>query len=377
MSIVAHSKTVSFEVKPLPTEASSLEEIKSGLLSLYKNNISEAELLNQVKSANDFQASIYEAIQKTISDNKMINVDVQEKSLMGNFVKETTIKFPSLIQRQNGHASNQVVAKIYEPTVSRPFCDYKYPTSIFLHHILNELPMIEDLGKVMATGVIHQPAIIVVLHMPHYGERKQGSEDFLSSDLSQFRKNMAQLILDVHLLKNFLETRKNVDTTRLSLSGISLGSVMGNTVGAFEQGFSSYAFLVGGVDMANILFNRASTRKNSEVALALKDLNLDETLIRNELASVDALTWMHRYKNKSYFALNASKDDIINYEISVRPMLDELKKNGNSVQAKLNDDSHSPTGSIFKKIKEVFIPLLNFVVGDAARYDDVCHAKSN
>lgn len=91
--------------------------------------------------------------------------------------------------------------KIYEPSVQKRFCDYKYPASILLHHILNEVPMIEDLSKVMSSGVLEKPAIMIVLQMPHYADRKNGAEEFLNSDLQSFRLNMAQLILDVHVLK--------------------------------------------------------------------------------------------------------------------------------------------------------------------------------
>lgn len=371
ISIVAHSKQESFELKALPTGPSDVQEIKKGLTSLYRSKISREDLDTQVLRADNFQKSIYNAIDKKIEKNKMIQAEVTEKTLTGNFVKEITVRFPSLIQRPNDHASNTVVAKIYQPTVDRRFCEYKYPTSIFLHHILNELPMIEDLAKALAADVVHQPAIVVVLHMPHYGDRRNGQEEFLNPNFASFRENMIQLTLDVHMLRNFLETRKNVDTEKFTLAGISLGAVMGLTVGAFDQGFTGYASLVGGTDMANILFNRAQSRPDSEVAKALKGVTMDEALIRDQIAAADPMTWMHRYQQKNIFALNASKDDIINYEISVKPMLDQLKLN-NKVSEKFNNDSHSPTGSIIKKIKTIFNPFLDFVIDGAQTYNEVC-----
>ncbi len=376
MSLIAHSKNVTFEAKSFSTVPSTSEEIELGLRTLYHEKIDASELAAQLIKAQNFQSRIYNLLETQITSNKMIEASVEERTLTGNFVKETTIRFKSLVQRENNHASNQVVARIYEPTVSRPFCNHKYPTTIFLHHILNQIDMIQDLAKIMASGVAHQPAIVVVLQMPHYGERRNGTEEFLNSDLSSFRENMVQLVLDVHLLKNFLDNRPNINTQNLSLSGISLGAVMGITVGAFDQSFSSYGNLVGGVDMANILMNRATHRANSEVAIALKDLKLDENLIRNELAAVDSMTWLHRYKNKKLFFLNASRDDIINYDNSVKPMLDTLQLN-NNVLAKLNDDTHSPTGSILKKVTQVFFPLLDFVIDKNPSYDQSCPARAD
>lgn len=377
MTIVTHSKEATFEIKPFVTTRSTSEQITSGLLTLFKNKISDEDLKKQIELSDQFQNSVYELLEQKILSNKMISVSTQEKILTGNFVKETTVRFASLVQRPGNHAANQVVAKIYEPTVKRPYCEFRYPTSIFLHHILNELPMIQDLAKVMASGVLHQPGIIVILHMPHYGDRRQGEEEFLTSDLKAFRENIKQLILDVHMLKNYVETRENVNSDKFSLTGISLGAVMGLTVGAFDQSFTGYGNLVGGVDLANIIYNRATNRPGSEVAKAMKDLEMNESAIRKELAAIDSMTWLHRYQNKKIFALNASRDDIINHDVSVVPMLATFKQNGNRVEEKLNNDTHQPTGSFFKKMKHVFGPMLDFIIDGSPTYENSCPDNIN
>ncbi len=366
-----------FDIKPLPTGPSSRTEIEQGLLKLYKNKISNELLEKEIRKSEDFQDQVYSALNSRISQNAKWPVTVTERRLTGNFVKETTVRFPSLIQRPGGHAANTVVARIYETAVQNQYCNYKYPTTIMLHHILNEVEMIEDVGKIMSSGVLAKPAIVVVIHMPHYGERRQGNEEFLNSNMEDFRKNMAQLILDVHLLRNYLETRGNVDTKKMSLSGISLGSVMGLTVGAFDQGFTGYGYLVGGVDMANILMNRVHTRPDSEVAVALRDLKPEENSLRDELAAVDGMTWLHRYQGKKMFLLSASQDDIVDYKTSVEPMIEQLRGQNNSLKLKLNNDSHSPTGSAWSKLKNVFLPLLDFVIDNALHANTVCSNSNN
>jgi hypothetical protein len=376
LSSVAFSKSIKFELKAFPTKSSSVAEIKAGLLDLYKK-IPDKKLESQIAKASEFQSLVYDTLDQKILTNKILTADVQEKILTGNFVKETTIRFPSLIQRPGHHASNMVVARIYEPSITRKSCDYKFPTTIMLHHILNEVDMIEDVAKVMSAGVLSQAGIVVVIHMPHYGERRQGNEEFLNSDLASFRKNMAQLILDVHSLRNFLETRKNVNSENISLSGISLGAVMGITVGAFDQGFARFGNLVGGVDMANILMNRVRTRADSEVAVALKDTALTEPALRDELAAVDGMTWLHRYQSKKLFFLSAIKDDIINFDISVIPMIAKLKQQNNEIEQKINNDTHSPSGNALKKLNEVFMPLLKFMIGKAPTYESVCKNTFN
>ena len=212
--------------------------------------------------------------------------------------------------------------------------------------------------------------------MPHYGLRRQGNEQFLTSNMVDFRKNVLQLILDAHMLRNYMETRENVDTKNISLSGISLGSVLGLTVGAFDQGFTKYGFLVGGVDMANILMNRVRSSPDSEVAVALKDLNPDEASLRKELATSDSMTWLHRYQGKKMFILSATRDNIVDYNNSVVPMLKLLRLQGNDVQHRLNDDTHSPSGSAIKKLQTVFLPLIKFIVEKQSGTEAYCFAQS-
>ncbi|MCX5792173.1 MAG: hypothetical protein NTY45_08175 [Elusimicrobia bacterium] len=366
-----------FEIKPLPTAPSSREEIAQGLLALYKNNIPADLLEKEIVKSEEFQNQVYSALNSGIAQGKNWPVTTTVRVLAGRFVKETTVRFPSLVQRPGGHASNTVVAKIYERVMQNEYCNYKYPATIMLHHILNEVDKIEDVGKLMAAGVFAKPVIVVVIHMPHYGLRRQGSEEFLNSSMADFRKNMVQLILDVHLLRNYLETRRNVDTTKLSLSGISLGSVMGVTVGAFDQGFTGYGYLVGGVDMANILMNRIRNRPGSEVDVALRDLKPEENSLRDELAAADGLTWLHRYRGKKMFLLSATQDDIVDYKNSVAPMAARLQGQNNALSQKLNNDSHSPTGSAMAKFRNVFWPLLDFVADNALYENIVCGNPAN
>ncbi len=364
-------KTV-FEIKPFLTGHSSPAEVEKGLKDLFKGGIEGEELALQTQKSLAFQSRVYKALDAQLALDKSWPVSVSEKRLSGNFVRETTVRFPSLVRRPGGHASNTVVARIYEPAVKRPYCGYKYPATIILHHILNEVELIEDLGKILSAGVLGQPAVFVVIQLPHYGERRQGGEEFLNSDLDNFRGNMAQLVLDVHLLRNYLETRGNINAEKLSLSGLSLGSVMGLTVGAFDQGFTGYGFLVGGVDMANIIMNRARNRPDSEIAVALRDLNPEEGFLRGELAAVDGMTWLHRYRGKKIFLQSATRDDIVDYKNSVEPMAAPLRAQGNTLTQKINDDQHTPTGSAINTLRNVFLPLLRFVVDGSPSLDAVC-----
>jgi len=370
---LAQNKTAT--IQPLSTALSTAEQIQSGL-SLLKLDKNETSLEQSMQ----FQSLIYQKLNEFIqSENGTLKYHVTEKKVgipvLGE-VRELTVRFKSLIQREGNDPSNTVVARIYIPYNYQRYCEYKFPTSIFLHHILNEVEVIEKASQLMTAGLLNSHAIFAVIHMPYYGERTSPTKQFLTADLNEFKLNLAQLTLDTHMLKNILESLPEVDTTRLTLSGISLGSVLGLTVGAIDQSFSGYSFVVGGGDISSILLNRAKNRDDSEVAIALKGLTMSEAEVRQTLAAADGFTWAHRYQKQKIQLISASRDDIVDYQQSVAPMIQTLKQN-NEVVHKLNNDTHSPSGSALDKYKNVFKPIVNFVIGNAIPFREACQPNNN
>lgn len=373
---IAQAAESKFELKPFSTPQSSSADIAAGIKNLYKNKISDAELEKLIGESQSFENELYSILNSQIIKQKTLTARTKEKRLTGGFVNEVTIEIDSLIQRPNNHASNKIVTKLYENINYRQFCDYKYPTSIMLHHIQDELDVIEKMAMVQASGIVSAPALVAVIHMPHYGLRKSGQEQFLTSDLSKVRQNIMQLILDVHVLKNYLETRTNVDTKNMNLAGISLGAVLGLTVGAFEQSFNRYTFMVGGADLANILMNRVRNRPDSEVAIAMKGVNFEENFLRRELAPIDSFTWMHKYQNKIFSFVNASRDDIVEFRNSVEPVYNILGKN-NRLDTRINEDEHVPTGGVFTKLKNIVLPLAKGATKGTTTIEETCPDRNN
>jgi hypothetical protein len=367
------------KLKPLMTPPSQSTEIKSGL-----EKLSLSENAHALQLSEDFQKFVYSQLDSKINENNgqwPYSVEEKRLTLVGGLsqLRELTIRFKSLVQREGNDSSNTVVVRLYIPIKFTRYCDYKFPVSIFLHHILNEVEIIEKASQLMATGLFNEHAAFAVIHMPYYGERtdKSGTnKQFLTPNLHEFQKNMAQLILDTHVLKNILENMNDFDSSRINLSGISLGGVLGLTVGAFDQSYNSYSFIVGGGNLADILINRAKNRNDSEVAIAMKDLKDSEESLRIKLSAIDGFTWLHRYKNKKIQMVSASRDDIVDYQKSVKPFIDNVSKE-NIMTHQLNDDTHSPSGSVISKYRNVFKPLITYIVGTGETFSQACPATRN
>lgn len=368
---------------PLIPAASNSQDIQSGLSHLAQLNFSQkdrsgsTQLYNTaIAQAEEFQNFLNEKMQTAFTKNNgAFSYDSTEKQIsipVVGLIREITVRYKSLIQREGNDPSNTAVARIYIPYNYKK-CDYKYPTTIFLHHILNEVPKIEQAAQFMSAGTLNAPLIMAVLHMPYYGDRTSSTKQFLSSDLNEFKLNMAQLILDTHMLKSILHSLSEVNTQSINLSGISLGAVLGITVGAFDQSFNSYTFANGGADIADILINRVKNRPDSEVAVALKDLKDDEATLRFKLSATDGFTWMHRYQNKNITLINATRDDIVDFDRSVKKLAGFLKMN-NNLQHIINDDTHSPSGNILQKYNRVFKPITTSIIGNKPTYRCQCES---
>ena len=210
-SIYAEEKIAKYS--PLTPETSNAQDIQDGLSHLIQLNLLQQDRSSSsqfhstaIKQAEEFQNFLNKKIQTALAENNgSFSYESTEKQIsipVVGLIREITVRYKSLIQRDGNDPSNTVVARIYIPYNYKK-CDYKDPTTIFLHHILNEVPKIEQAAQFMSAGTLNAPLIMAILHMPYYGDRTSPMKQFLSSDLSEFKFNMAQLILDTHMLKNF------------------------------------------------------------------------------------------------------------------------------------------------------------------------------
>lgn len=376
---VVFAKNISstFPLLPLNTPLSSLSEIQDGINLLYKDKpqLSREQIRRISEDAYNYQKEIRERIElarQQYPNGYPVNITTKLEFL--GILARWQITMPSLIQRTPDHAANTIAATFYKPTITYP-CDFAFPSSILLHHILDEVDKIETVGKALAAREsVHNGSASLVLHFPFYGYRKAPDQSFLSSDFQALRLNLMQLTLDVYLALSWLHAQPDMDKQRISMAGFSLGSVLGWSILPHLSEIipAGYASLVGGGDIAKIFVNRMKSKSNSEVEVALKDTDRDESALRLNVAAYDPLVWVHRVKSSRILAIVADNDEIMDKKWIVDPLLNQLKQD-NNVKTKLNNGPHTPSGSAWSILKGILLPLSQFIIADApSRPGEIC-----
>lgn len=361
----SNSSTSKFPLLPIQFNTSSRQDLLSGLKVLLKdNNLNSEQIEHILKVANRFQDRIKTQIhsaQRKFSEGYPVIIKNGPKH--AQLLSHLNIEIPSLIQRKSNHPTNIIHASYFKPSAKYQ-CEVKFPTSIILHHILNEVDKIDMLGKILAgQEVIGNGSASLVPHMPFYGNRTAPGESFLTGKSQDFEENLVQLTLDIYLLRSWLASQNDVDQTRVSLSGFSFGAVLGWTSFSMlnELFPSGYGSLVGGGDLAGMMLNRIQNRKNSEVEIALNNNPIGPDELQIQLAPYDPYLWVHRIKNSKILAVVATKDDIVLQSKSVDPLLNLLRNQGNRVTTRYNEDTHTPSASLFSSLKNIILPLSRFI----------------
>ncbi len=82
----------------------------------------------------------------------------------------------------------------------------------------------------------------------------QSSKRFLSGDIERSMLAMRQGVCDVRRAVSWLNSRPDVDGTRLAVAGISLGGIVASVAAAVDPAIQHGAFLLAGGDLSVILW---------------------------------------------------------------------------------------------------------------------------
>ena len=135
----------------------------------------------------------------------------------------STLRFPSPIETPDVE-NNVVHAEYFAPIGFGP----KRPAVVVLHILGSDFP----LSRYMAARLADRGVAALFVKLPYYGERRpadrkgQSSKRFLSGDIERSMLAMRQGVCDVRRAVSWLNSRPDVDGTRLAVAGISLGGIV-------------------------------------------------------------------------------------------------------------------------------------------------------
>ncbi|MEK7866870.1 MAG: alpha/beta hydrolase family protein, partial [Planctomycetota bacterium] len=218
-------------------------------------------------------------------------------------VRHHHLTFPSAVVTDVPE-NNTVHAEFYQPRG-----DGKHPGLVILHHLGGSMEAEEIIGGMLAADGI----ACLLVWMPYYEQRapKDGrkKEEIFSTDLDASRAVTRQAILDVRRAGDWLAARPEVEGKRIGIMGISLGAIIGSMAQGIDLHFRKSVFVLGGGDLAAIVFNGSNETEDAKKAMEAKGVTLEQ--LREAWKPMDPLTYAPRVRTKDILMVNGRRDEII------------------------------------------------------------------
>ncbi len=206
----------------------------------------------------------------------------------------------------NYEVNNTVHGELYLPKVA---AGEKVPGVLVLH-MLNEPRFTAE--RMVARTLAEQGFAAMVMKMAYYGERRPPDPPkvrMLTANLDHSVGAMRQSVLDARRTVQWMAHQPEIDGERLGLVGISLGAIMGGIVAGVEPALGKYVFLLGGGDMAKILWESPYTRDTAQRFAKRMGLTYEEFKARLDL--VDPVRHAANVRREGILMVNARADEVI------------------------------------------------------------------
>ncbi len=175
---------------------------------------------------------------------------------------------------------------------SRRTSTERLPVVVVLHYLgAKDLRAEHALGRELNRRGVAAALIVLPYHLTRAPEGTRSGELAVQPDVDVLTSTMVQSARDVRRALQVLKTRDDLDPKEFGVAGISLGSLVAELVFGLEPGFVRGGFLLGGADLAHILWT------SSRVIVSRAQLRADgftEEKLKTALAPIEPETYLLR-----------------------------------------------------------------------------------
>lgn len=152
----------------------------------------------------------------------------------------------------------------------------------------------------------------VMLTLPYHMSRTppgfQSGELALEPDTDLLIDNVTQSIWDVRRCVDWIESRAEFDHAKIGIEGSSLGAMVATLAYALDHRFVNATFVLGGVDIAHIIWNSSRSVREREM---LRRKGFTEDKLRQALAPVEPLKYLKDRPEAPTFVIAANYDTVV------------------------------------------------------------------
>lgn len=200
--------------------------------------------------------------------------------------------------------NNRVPLALFLPKSKGPF-----PAVLILHYWgAVDLKIERELAYNLANHGIASAIMTLPYHLERAPAGYRSGALAVTADPVHIRFTLTESVFDARRAIDFLESRPEFDHQRLGIAGTSLGSIVSSLVYAVDPRPSHAAFILGGVDLADIIWN--SSRVVPERETFRRD-GYTEDKLRKELKTVEPMEFLSRRKDGTAFVVGGKFDTVI------------------------------------------------------------------
>lgn len=229
------------------------------------------------------------------------------QSIVSPTPKQFVVKFDSPVQTKYVE-NNSVVLHVSLPAERSE----KVPVVIIAHYWgATDLKNESDMSDRLASRGIASIIIELPYHLSRTPYGTRSGQLAIEPDPYLIRKSMTQAVLDIRRTVDWAEFSGLFDNQKIGIVGTSLGAVVSSIAFGVEPRFSCYCSVLGGGDVAAILWSSSRLVKQREV-LRNRGWKLDS--LRKELVEIEPLNYLKKDDVRPAYFILARYDTVIPVE---------------------------------------------------------------
>lgn len=233
------------------------------------------------------------------------------------------IEFPQWKEVDRPEGSIEYLVSFPSPVVSPYEVNNTVPLRIFIpDDVTGPVPVVlvthywgaTDLRveRALADELNHRGIAAALLTLPYHLSRtpagKRSGELAIEPDPAKMIATTTQAVLDARRSIDFLMSRPEFRKDQVGLAGTSLGAVVAALTYGVEPRITHAAFLLGGADLAHILWTSSRVQPQREI---LRRRGYTEEKLRLELEPIEPLTYLRSRTLSPTFVVGGRYDTVI------------------------------------------------------------------
>lgn len=210
------------------------------------------------------------------------------------------LRFPSPVKSR--HLENNTVhAEYYRPKQDGPF-----PCVI----VLDITGGNQELSRTISRHLAQKGVGGLFVQMAYYGPRRPSGSKLrlVSTDVQHTMDAIRQTVLDLRCATAWMESRPEVDRSRLGIMGTSLGSFMAALTAEMEPKLARVAVLLGGGGFVDAYWDHPEAKAYRDLFTLFGGT---KEQVKQWLAPIDPLTCAANLKDRRLLIIAAKNDEIV------------------------------------------------------------------